>query len=395
MGAVSPSLAVGAERTGAPDADPPRGPGDPASAPPSLVLAGGHPPPLGGVTVHVARLAARAAADGWRVTVLNQVAPSPGVRFPSPGVRVVDLPRSPLPAAARMLGQAARARPDALHLHVSWLYRAAWIGAPLLGIGPRGGRLLTLHSGSFAARWREGGATFRAAVRVLCRAADRVIAVNGEIADLLRGEGIVPAERVVELPGFLFPPRPAGNGILGPAFDLARPPGGRVALVAGGFLPLYGFLEAVEALRPGGADRWGLVVAHYGPIDPDCEREVRLRSAGLRCVFLRDLSPDTFAEALTRCDAFLRPTERDGDSVAVREALHFGRQVIASDVVARPPGVAIYRKGDAGSLAAALQAAARDPRFGRGDPGPDAYATLASLYRGALAARRGEARARA
>lgn len=38
----------------------------------------------------------------------------------------------------------------------------------------------------------------------------------------------------------------------------------------------------------------------------------------------------------------LRPTTTDGDSLSVREALHFGSSVIATDVVERPEGVILY-----------------------------------------------------
>ncbi|APD91159.1 hypothetical protein BM526_16150 [Alteromonas mediterranea] len=46
----------------------------------------------------------------------------------------------------------------------------------------------------------------------------------------------------------------------------------------------------------------------------------------------------------------LRLTPTDGDSVTVREALFYGRRVIASDSVARPPSCKIYKYKDSHSL---------------------------------------------
>jgi len=53
-----------------------------------------------------------------------------------------------------------------------------------------------------------------------------------------------------------------------------------------------------------------------------------------------------FWPLLNNIDIFVRPTLSDGDSVSVREALHFNVPVIASDVVERPRGVYCFKQGD-------------------------------------------------
>lgn len=45
-------------------------------------------------------------------------------------------------------------------------------------------------------------------------------------------------------------------------------------------------------------------------------------------------------------DVYIRPTCTDGDSLAVREALDIGIQVVASDVCARPKRTIVYKLGD-------------------------------------------------
>lgn len=52
-----------------------------------------------------------------------------------------------------------------------------------------------------------------------------------------------------------------------------------------------------------------------------------------------------FWPVLKNIDCFLRLTTTDGDSVSVREALYFKCAVVASDVVPRPDGVALYSFG--------------------------------------------------
>jgi hypothetical protein len=47
-----------------------------------------------------------------------------------------------------------------------------------------------------------------------------------------------------------------------------------------------------------------------------------------------------------KINIYLRPTLTDGDSLAVREALSFGKIVIASDASYRPEGCIIYKSED-------------------------------------------------
>jgi glycosyltransferase involved in cell wall biosynthesis len=49
---------------------------------------------------------------------------------------------------------------------------------------------------------------------------------------------------------------------------------------------------------------------------------------------------------MRRSDLFLRLTNTDGASVSLREALHFGCPIIATDVVPRPEGVMLVHYGD-------------------------------------------------
>jgi glycosyltransferase involved in cell wall biosynthesis len=53
-----------------------------------------------------------------------------------------------------------------------------------------------------------------------------------------------------------------------------------------------------------------------------------------------------FLALLAEIDIYVRPTTRDGSSVAVQEALMLGKKVLASDVVERPAEVTLYKSGD-------------------------------------------------
>ncbi|KAF0809835.1 hypothetical protein A167_01375 [Alcanivorax sp. S71-1-4] len=54
----------------------------------------------------------------------------------------------------------------------------------------------------------------------------------------------------------------------------------------------------------------------------------------------------SFYELLKVSDLCLRPTRTDGDPLSIREALHLGVKVLASDVTSRPEGVELFSSGD-------------------------------------------------
>ena len=87
---------------------------------------------------------------------------------------------------------------------------------------------------------------------------------------------------------------------------------------------------------------------------------------------------------LLRSDLHLRPTLVDGDAVSIREALHFGVPVLASDICARPSGCAVYQADDIRSLVEAA-AAILNGASGRHDHVPahgevDFYEQVKSVY---------------
>ena len=58
--------------------------------------------------------------------------------------------------------------------------------------------------------------------------------------------------------------------------------------------------------------------------------------------------------AIRGCDAFLRTTRYDGDSISVREALALGTPVVASETGMRPDGIIPFPVGDAVALERAV-----------------------------------------
>lgn len=66
---------------------------------------------------------------------------------------------------------------------------------------------------------------------------------------------------------------------------------------------------------------------------------------------------ENMASIWKHTDVYIRPTFTDGDSVAVREALDMGVQVVASDVCERPKDVITYPYGDINMMTDAVRMA--------------------------------------
>jgi hypothetical protein len=76
----------------------------------------------------------------------------------------------------------------------------------------------------------------------------------------------------------------------------------------------------------------------------------RTREKGIEDSFLFASNVSAYHDILTRSDIFIRPTNTDGDSVSLREALYFKIPSLASDAVPRPDEAVLFKNRDADDL---------------------------------------------
>jgi glycosyltransferase involved in cell wall biosynthesis len=105
-----------------------------------------------------------------------------------------------------------------------------------------------------------------------------------------------------------------------------------------------------------------------------------------------DIAHEITLRAVAESALFLRTTLYDGDSISVREALHLGTPVVASDNGLRPAGVTLVPASDLDALCRTVEACLKEPTArnapaGGGDENLDAvfrfYTDLAAERRGA------------
>lgn len=343
---------------------------------PRVLLIGAYPPPPGGNSVHVERLAALLASR-YEVEVVDPYTSAPLAGDPPNVYRC--RPRHPLDLA-RMVRRLGDPGVAIAHVHVSAMNAFAVTGHPLLrAIGRSARKVLTIHSGSFVGSYAQASRLRRNLMRSLIAAFDRIVVVNEEQRTLLVRLGI-PAHRVAIIPAFL----PITPGQAPAELVALRGRCERLLISSGYGLPHYGFTTILDALDRCEATT-GAAFFLYNRYDHDYLQAVTRRLSPQRIV-LRDCTAAQFAGALRLADVYVRATDRDGDAVAIREAAASGAKIIASDAASRPPGCEMFRTGDAGSLLAAIAHVGSDPCAGRVTVDVRAGAeALLTLYRALMA----------
>jgi glycosyltransferase involved in cell wall biosynthesis len=338
-----------------------------------VLLIGPYTPPRGGVQAHVTSLHDFLVRRGVACEVIDL---SPNRRTDGAGVYG---PTNAL-GVARLL---TTLRYDVAHLHVGGrLHSRVAALALLAGSVPGRKAVLTFHSGGYPSS-AEGRAARPLSLRGFAlRSLDRVVAVNEEIAAWFRQVGVKAGRiRVIspyalpDVPPTHEPPEPLRSFL-----EQHRP----VLVSVGGLEPEYDPLLQVEALGrlrekfPGA----GLVLVGAGSLDEELRRRADEGRYGEHVLLCGDVEREVALRVVASSDLMLRTTLYDGDSISVREAVHFGVPVVATDRAPRPEGVRVVPAQDLARLCEAAEhclsnGARPAPAAG---PGEENLASVLALY---------------
>lgn len=342
-----------------------------------VVIVGGYPPPFGGITVHIQRLA-RLLSKNYDVKVLDFYGRSATEDRSRQGIELVRIKDNALRNCTYAIRQLCSGH-GIVHLHVS-------AGSNLLRIlcfvitkvSKR--LMLTIHSGSFAARVSDKGVFARSVLRWVLQCFDRIVVVNPEQKEALKSLGVL-TDKVVIIPAYLKANMEHSPGIAQRIAEIRSR--NHVMLISSGFgLPHYGYHVILQALLTVLQNKKvALILALYNTYDKTYLSELTRLAAMLpnvEYVIFEDSQPEEFNYMLTQCDTYIRATTIDGDSVAVREALQQGLSVLCSDCVARPMGTTLFSLTSGDGLPKALEAASASRK--QIQPQPDNAKELLSVY---------------
>ena len=322
-----------------------------------VLLLGPYPPPHGGVGSNLVSIHELLRKKGLSSQVINitrsRRAEGEGVLYPRSWLQLLVL--------------LLRLRYDIVHLHIGGNVTPRLLALSLVCcMMPRRKAVLTFHSGGYPASKEGSSARPRSFRGFVFRRFDRIVGVNREIVELFRRFG-VPEEKVrLILPHALS--SEATARALPERFDGFIRSHRPVLLTVGGLEPEYDCAIQIEAL---GAVRTkhpsaGLVIVGSGSLEPDLRGTIGSKPYARDILLCGDVPHDDTLLAMRACDVFLRTTRYDGDSIAVREALHLGVPVIATDTGMRPAGVRLIPVADPRALERAIMLQLEQPAVSRG-----------------------------
>ncbi len=312
----------------------------------------GVPATYGGIERHVEELAVRLPEAGVRVRVYCRPhytppeASLPGaelVRLPSVNTKHLDA----ISHAAVTSVHAAFSNMDIVHYHALGPSALSWI--------PRMGRkkvVVTVHGLDWQReKWGVGArGALRACEWTATRIPDATIVVSQTLRDYFVGKG---SRNVHYVPnGTPLPP----EGPVAPLGEWDLEPG-RLLLFVGRLVPEKGLELLLEAHREV-APEWPLVVAGEGHFTDEYVDRCR-REAHESVRFVGSVYGDRLAALQQHAAMVVVPSHLEGLSIALLEAMSYGRAVLASDIPENRELVegigAQFRSGDAVDLGRRLR----------------------------------------
>lgn len=310
-----------------------------------VVQLGPYPPPHGGVQTNLVAIREYLRCHGDSCDAVNLT------RFRSQEGDGVYYPQGAL-ALMKLLW---RLPADLLHLHFGGDLTPRLLAlAFFCSLLPRRKVVLTFHSGGYPgspAGLTAAPLTLRGFV---LRRLDGLIGVNPQISALFRRFG-VRAERIRTILPYVVNPPDLSLPLPPPLKDFLAAHG-PVLLTVGLLEPEYDLpmqIECMEAILRQ-FPRAGLLIAGAGSLEAPLRRQIAATPYAEHVLLYGDMPHAVTLRATVECDAMLRTTLYDGDSVSVREALYLGTPVIATDNGMRPEGVHLIPIANPERLCAAV-----------------------------------------
>ena len=251
----------------------------------------------------------------------------------------------------------ARLKYDILHLHLGGILSRRLLRLGLVcTLQPGSKSVMTFHSGGYPSTPEAQATGPNSFAGFVLRRFDALIGVNPEIISFFRKLGIA-SERTRLIYPHAFPQEEAPAATLPEplqSFFLQHDP----ILISVGLLePEYDLpiqIQALGQVRKKFSNA-GLVLIGSGSLESDLRQRIAQQPYAEHILLPGDVPHPATMLAIAKAQLMLRTTHYDGDAVSVREAIHLGTPVIATDNSMRPGGVHLIPKCDLSQLLHAVE----------------------------------------
>jgi glycosyltransferase involved in cell wall biosynthesis len=302
---------------------------------------GPYPPPHGGVQTNLVAIRSYLLREGYSCSVINLT------RHRRPDADEVYYPKN----AKELLQLLVHLRYDVLHLHLGGNLTRRLLALGLVCCCVPGVKaVMTFHSGGFPSSPEGQAIGRRSFAGFVLRRFNRLIAVNPEIEEFFLKCGANRKKVRLIHPHALAAP-PIGTPFpeeVQRFFDSHE----HVLLSVGLLEPEYDLPLQIEVMQrfPG----VGLLMIGSGSLEEELRSRIQSKPYAKDILLAGDVPHAATLRAIQSCDMLIRTTLYDGDSISVREALHLGTPVIASDNGMRPAGCELFPISDLEALHAAI-----------------------------------------
>jgi glycogen(starch) synthase len=323
-----------------------------------VLLLGPYPPPHGGVQTNLVAIHRLLLRRHIPSAVINLT------RYRQSNIEHVYYPKTALGVLWLLL----RLRSDIIHMHIG-----GKLAPRLLALGlfccllPGRKTVLTFHSGGYPSSPAGRAKHPRTFCGFVLRRFDRLIGVNQELVEFFHRVGVAP-QRARLIAPHSFPTESdlqdgALPGHVSDFFQSHSP----MLIAVSGLEPQYDLPLQIDVmgLVRDKAPSAGLVIIGSGPMRDELRKQIAAKPYADHILMCGDLPHAATLQAIAQSDLMLRTTFYDGDAISVREALHLGTPVIATDNGMRPEGVRLIPQRNLSALHVAIHEALAAPSSGR------------------------------
>jgi len=318
-----------------------------------IALIGIYPPPYGGISIHIQRMAEVLKSRGFDYTVYD----ISGIAKNKENVVCINKP------LRWLLKYILFGKEDIMHYHSSgWLLRIIIGLASMLGKKT----IVSIHGSSLGDSLKNTTWLRRKVLVFALRHTSFIIADNEDIKEFALSLG-VNSKKVLVIPAFIPPVVKEEDYLKVPPriwdFIKSHKPviaanAWRIVFYKG--IDAYGLdmiVELVDRLK-NEYPKVGVVfcLPQIGDEEYFANLNQEIKERGLNEHILFITEPlDEIYPIWQKSGIFVRPTITDGDALSVREALYFKTPVVTSDAVPRPKGVTLFKNRDIDSFTAKVE----------------------------------------